>query len=280
MRIALVTCRELPPSEVDDQFLLDAFADLGVEIAQPAWDDPAVDWSTFDAALIRTAWDYHFHRDAFVAWARRVSCPLFNAADTVEWNTHKSYLRDLEGVPVVPTVWLSKDDDIARIVAEKGWNEAFLKPAVGATAEGTLRFDMEGLDRAQSHARTLLTSGDVLLQPFLPVDTHGERSAIVVDGRVTHCVRKDPVPGDYRVQDDFGGTDVRYDPTEPELALVAAALRVTGPLLYARVDWLIDSTGVPRLVELELVEPSLFFRHCPTAARRLADALLERLPRR
>ena len=109
MHIALATCRDLPDWEVDDRPLHDAFRARGVELASPAWDDAAVDWSAYDACLIRTTWDYMDRRDAYVQWAQRTAAAtrLFNPADIVAWNTHKRYLADLEskGVPVLPTVW-------------------------------------------------------------------------------------------------------------------------------------------------------------------------------
>ena len=110
------------------------------------------------------------------------------------------------------------------------------------------------------------------------METFGELSAILIAGELTHTVRKIPVPGDYRVQDDHGGSDEPFEATPVEVELVRAAVdAVDDELLYARVDWLRDELERPRLVELELVEPSLFFRHAPHAAEKLARALLARL---
>jgi hypothetical protein len=129
-----------------------------------------------------------------------------------------------------------------------------------------------------------------MLQPFLAsVTVRGEWSAIFVDGVITHCVRKIPVAGDYRVQDDFGARDERYEPTAAERALAVATMQVVHahagpcpgadgrPLLYGRTDFLWADDGSCVLTELELVEPSLFFRHSPAAAATLADALLRRV---
>jgi hypothetical protein len=292
MRIALATCRSLPEWEKDDLPLHCALERLGVEVAQPAWDDPRFDWAGVDAGLIRTTWDYMERREEYVAWAERVAevTPLFNPAAVVRWNTEKGYLRELEraGVPVAPTVWLERGAavDVAALMAERGWRRGFIKPVVGATARETLRFaaDRDGLDAAQAHLERTLRREAMMLQPYLGrVETEGELSAIFVDGELTHAVRKVPVPGDYRVQDDFGASDAPLELAAGERALAelavgrVAALGVADSLLYARADFLRDDRGELVLTELELVEPSLFFRHRPRAAERLAAALVRRL---
>jgi glutathione synthase/RimK-type ligase-like ATP-grasp enzyme len=293
MRLALATCRDLPAWEVDDRPLREALREEGAAVEEPAWDDPGVDWRSFDACLIRTTWDYMERRDAYVAWAERVGSAtrLFNSAAVVRWNTHKSYLRALEdrGVAIVPTEWLAEGTTaaIGELVARRGWSRAFLKPVIGATARETLRFaaDGDGLRAARNHADRLLPAEGLMLQPYLDrVETDGEVSAIFVDGELTHGVRKVPVAGDYRVQDDFGARDYPYSFAAEERrvaeAAVTAAERALGfaaPLLYARADFLRGAQGELLLTELELVEPSLFFRHAPAAAGRLAAALLRRL---
>ena len=291
MLIALPTCTNLPAWEVDDRPLHDALASRGVEFVRPAWDDPAFDWSRCDACLIRTTWDYQERREEFLAWAERVAAVtrLFNPLPVIQWNTHKTYLRDLEqrGLPVTPTVWLEPGAsvELRRVLTDRGWAKAFLKPAIGATARETLRFAAtpDGIPAAEAHLERMLCTETMLLQPYLgTVETQGEVSAVFFDGNFSHGVRKIPVAGDYRVQDDFGASDELYTFGEAELAIArrcvdAATPSEFAPLLYARVDFLRDDDGRLRLSELELVEPSLFFRHAPHAADMLADALLARV---
>jgi len=291
MRIALPTCAKLPDWEVDDAPLHQALEGRGVEIHRPVWDAPGFDWSACDACLIRTTWDYQEKHDAYVAWAKRVSeqTRLFNPFPVVQWNTHKTYLRDLErrGIPVTPTVWLEagSDVDVKAILAERGWHKAFIKPAIGATARETLRFEATsgGIADAEAHLHRLLPSETMLLQPYLDtVETLGEVSAVFFDGKFSHGVRKIPVPGDYRVQDDFGAHDEPASFTKDELTVAERCLEAVTeagitPLLYARTDFLRDHEGQLRLSELELVEPSLFFRHAPRAADTLVQALLSRI---
>ncbi len=315
-RIALATCSSLPDWEIDDRFLHAALERRRVPFEQPAW-DADVDWARFDAVLIRTTWDYQERLRDFVTWAHGVAARtrLLNPFPVVQWNARKTYLRDLAtaGLPTIPTRWLDARDVVAATLA--GDPEAllaalrelsstaprgFLKPQVGATAWGTLPFDADaaGAERAASHLAEWLPRegvGGMMLQPFVPsVGAFGETSVIFVDGEPAHGVRKVPVPGDYRVQDDHGASDEPWAPPSVALDVARRAMAVAerrtggepdGPLLYGRVDFLRDEdaakAGDPhdgwRIVELELIEPSLFLRHSAETAERLADALLARL---
>jgi glutathione synthase/RimK-type ligase-like ATP-grasp enzyme len=286
VRVALVSCRELPAWEVDDRPLIAALRARGADVAVVPW-DADVDWSGFDTALLRTTWDYWDRVDDFLAWTRRAAAVtrLWHPPGVVAWNVDKTYLRALadRGVPVAPTAWLSPGDAdrVGSIVREMGWARAFLKPVVGGSASGTLRFTADDAGLAAAAAHVAASDRDLLLQPYLAeVETFGELSVVVLDGRLTHAVRKVPVAGDYRVQDDHGGTDERF-PLDDGLAglareILAAASGVLGvELLYGRVDLLRDGERLV-LTELELVEPSLFLRHAPEAADVLADGLLRR----
>ena len=140
MRLALATCSNLPDWEVDDAPFHQAIVNAGIELERPVWDDPKVDWTSFDAVLIRTTWDYQEKQEAFNAWARRISSEtrLVNPVDVVVWNTAKTYLRDLEavGAPLTPTCWLDQGVavNIGQLMGDMGWEKGFLKPVVGATS--------------------------------------------------------------------------------------------------------------------------------------------------
>jgi glutathione synthase/RimK-type ligase-like ATP-grasp enzyme len=291
LTIALASCHGLRPEEVDDDHLIEALRDRGYTALSLAWDDSKASWSDFAACLPRTTWDYTARLPEFRAWIDTTAAAtrLFNPPDILHPNLDKSYLRDLgaAGLPLIPTEWIESDDetaDLRAILRARGWSRAFLKPAVGAGSELTVRIDAEAdaatFAAAQQTLRAAQKRGPVLLQPYLEsVESRGELSVIVIDGVATHAVRKIPVPGDYRVQDDFGAHDEALALTEElegfaERAILAAG---AGEALYARVDLLEYAPGDMRLVELELVEPSLFFRHAPEAAHRLAEALSRRL---
>lgn len=287
MHIALVSCETLPDWEVDDVPLHAALRARGAVVTQPVWSDASVDWSAFDLVLLRTPWDYQERLPAFRDWTRRVAevTRLEHDAEVVRWNSRKTYLRDLQarGVPIAPTEWLDGYwvPDLAAVLARRGWTRAFLKPVVGATARETMRFDAssEGVAGAEAHLARLQEA--MLLQPYLhTVETLGEWSVVVIDGVPTHGVRKVPVAGDYRVQDDFGAHD---EPLALTPELIAFAEQVMGaareslersrPFLYGRVD-LLHHEGGWVLNELEIIEPSLFFRHGAHAAEALADAVV------
>jgi glutathione synthase/RimK-type ligase-like ATP-grasp enzyme len=284
--IALATCSNLPSWEVDDRALVEALSERGCAVDVIPWDVPA-EWGDYDACLIRTTWDYSERLAEFLAWAHRVAeaTRLFNPEPLIEWNARKGYLLELEqaGAPVIPTVWLDPGGapgGLAAALRRQGWERAFLKPQVGASARLTLPFDSSADGLAAAEALLAANPRESwLLQPFLArVLEEGEVSAIFVDGELSHGVRKTPVAGDYRVQDDYGARDEPWEPTSAELELCRKIVGlIPGPWLYARVDLLRDDHGQLVLTELELIEPSLFFRHDATAADRLAAALLRRL---
>jgi len=244
-----------------------------------AWEAPGVDWSAFDAAWIRTTWNYVDHHAAFLEWVDRVAgmTELWNPASVVRWNSHKSYLLDLadRGIDVVPTTLVRGGEvlDLDRLLDERGWDEVVVKPAVGVGAVGAVRVGRPAGARASSSSDV-----DRLVQPLVPEVAAGEVSLIAVDGRVTHAVRKIPAEGDFRVHREYGGREVAHEPSRPELDLATRALAAVGaPLLYARVDCVPTAAG-PLLMELELIEPSLFLPLAPPVARAaLGDAVARRM---
>jgi glutathione synthase/RimK-type ligase-like ATP-grasp enzyme len=288
--VALVTGSfDLPILGDVDRPLVDALDRRGVHVHRPVWHDGDVAWDRYDLALVRTTWDYHHRRDEFVAWASRAAAAtqLWNPADVLRWNTHKSYLLELEerGAPVVPTAWLGQGDtiELAVLLAARGWPRAIVKPAVGASADGLLRVDTvagpEALDAGQRHLDELLADGDAMVQPYLDaVERRGELSVVVVDGEVTHAVRKRPAAGEFRIQEEYGGR-AEPEPVAPEVAALARWIveATATPLLVARVDLLEDATGALQLAELEVTEPDLFLEAAPDAAERLATAIVDRV---
>ena len=282
MKIALATCAELPGWEVDDQPLIESLQSKGATVAFPIWNDAHVDWEQFDITVIRTTWDYHLRKNEFVAWCNSVP-RLFNNATVVSWNTHKSYLRELskQGVAIAPTVWIETGEkiDAARTMEQFKTYRGFIKPQVGACASDTLRFTLDDIKEAQVFLDSQLHQ-DMMMQPYIAsVETEGELSAIFIDGTLSHGVQKIPVAGDYRVQDDFGASDMPYTFTRSEVREMNKTLLAVpdyASLLYARFDYLRSDDGMLLLNELELVEPSLFFRHCEESASLLADAIIKR----
>lgn len=288
--IALVNDRHCLATPVDqhgldiaqeDQHLLDAFAQHGARAVRVDW-AAAIDWSAFDAALIRQTWDYFDRLQDYARWVQQAATAtkLINPDTVVRWNWDKRYLLELaqSGLPVVPTVLVTKGDTDASLkqrMAENGWSECVIKPAVSASGYETHRIDIRQAEQRQSRWQRLLGKHDMLIQPFQPsIVEHGEVSLIVIDQQVTHAVRKVARPGEFRVQSDHGGRIEAYQPSETELALAQRAMAGTpAACLYGRVD-LVDSDQGPVVMELELIEPELFFRLHGAAADRLAKAVL------
>lgn len=279
--VYLVTYSELPGLADDDRLLLDELRRLGLRAVPAVWDDPAVDWAAARVAVVRSTWDYHHHHERFIEWVDRAGAltHLFNPPDTLRWNSHKGYLADLEakGVPVVPTVWLAAGSEasLSEILASQGWARAVVKPAVSASGHETWRVRPGEAAKAQRRLDRLLAERDMMVQPFLPsVEEPGERSLMFIEGQHTHTVRR-PAP--------FGAAagemaEPRLVEAAPdEVALAYKVLHAAGQrTMYARVDIARDEEGTPRLMELEVIEPSLFLAQSPPATRMLAAATARR----
>ncbi len=285
MKLAIITCQNLPQGIKEDLALYEALSNLKVEMDICIWNE-ARQWSQYDACLLRSVWDYHENLSEFNAWLDHVNeqTKILNPIALLKWNQNKHYLADLKdfGISIAPTLWLKQTSSFhfAQHCHNSSFETFFLKPVVGADSSGTLRFDnnSKGLTRAQNHLNDWLPQVDMMLQPYLKsVETHGETSTIYINGHFTHAVRKIPVPGDYRVQDTFGAKDEIHLPNAAELSLSKACLdfieeKFTKPM-YARFDFLHDDHGHVFLNEAELIEPSLFLHHSPNAAAQLARAL-------
>jgi glutathione synthase/RimK-type ligase-like ATP-grasp enzyme len=282
---AFATYPGLPQLDPDDQLAADACARLGIAVVPAIWGDMSVDWSSTAACVVRSTWDYPRQIDAFAAWINRVerSTTLWNPPALLRWNLHKSYLGELEreGVPVIPTRILERETnvDLAALVRELGWPDAVVKPAYGAATYGVLRVEptATSVAAAQSHVAALLTHVDVLVQPyFRSVTEYRERALVFIDGAFSHAASKDAFQG--LLPAGHAG-EVPVNATAQEIAVAARALAaVPGESLYARVDLVRDEADRPVVIEVELIEPSLFFAMHPPAADRFATALARRLP--
>jgi len=275
--VALATCMNIPEPDFDEPLLVAALEAEGVPVRVLAWDDPTVDWASPRLTVLRSTWNYYLHLPAFLAWARGQGARLANLPAIVEWNHHKRYLRALEGegLPIIPTLWLEMGSSPAfeGQVAERGWTDVVVKPAVSAGSHRTSR--LKGPPFDVGVVAELVATGDAMAQPYVAsVEAYGERSIVWIDGEITHAVRKSPrfAGGHEDISDVM---PVAED--ERRLATaVLALLRVVGAPLYARVDMVRDAAGHPMLGEVELIEPSLFLRQCPAALHRFAAAIARR----
>jgi hypothetical protein len=282
LRIGLVTCAAVPELSPDDRLLAEALWERGVETRAQRWDDIRVDWTGFDAVVIRSAWDYHLRLREFLDWIDAMQVRgvrLWNPPDTVRANVHKSYLHRLagEGVPVLPTRILERGSafDLATLLAEEGWDEAVLKPAVSASAHRTMRVSRSSLVPVVGSSPVDFADGDLLVQAYAPeVVEAGEWSFVFLGGEFSHAVLKRPAEGDYRVQEEWGGHAVDVPPPSDLVDQAKRiAARIPRPWLYARIDG-VDRRGTLLLMELELIEPYLYLGRDPRAPARLAAAVM------
>ena len=271
MKIRIATCVTLPEPDADEAPLAAALAAAGIEAPLVAWDDPAADWDAPVPTLIRSTWNYALHLEAFLAWVERASAaaPLVNPAEVVRTNLRKRYLLELHarGVPAVPTTLVERDGR-----CELPASRTVIKPEIGAGSLNARVF-ADGRDGA-AHLAALTATGAALVQPYIDsVDTYGERSLIWIDGDFTHAIRKTP-----RFAGDRERTEGPFPIADEERTIAAAALApYADRILYGRVDLVRDSAGRPMVMEVELVEPSLFFPRHPPALERFVAALVRRL---
>lgn len=275
--IAYVTCQELPGLTKSDRLTIPLLAEKGIHVQSVLWDSPSVRWQDFDAVVIRSTWDYHHRYAEFVEWLDTLSgIKVFNPVEVLKWNADKTYLQDLaaRGIEIVPTVWLERDADIKAILQEKGWEKAVIKPTISATAYGTWVTTL-----AAEHQRDIQQYAvPMMLQPFVSqVTTEGEWSIIFFGGKFSHAVLKKPKSGDFRVQSDFGGLTESLVPPDEFIAQAQQIVEsIDSPLLYARVDG-VNVNGRFQLMELELIEPDLFFDYHLQAIQNFVSALLDLL---
>jgi hypothetical protein len=289
--VALVTYDGLTTITADDQLLVDALAQRGVRAVSAVWSDPSVIWSDYSAVVVRSCWDYFLRADEFYAWLARIErsgARVFNSVDTLRWNAEKTYLRELEsrGVTVVPTHWLDRGEStsLRDIRRATGWSDLVVKPAISGSAHDTWRSSPGTEEQDDARLRAMTSVGRVMVQPLIDVVAeNGEWSLLFFDGTYSHAVLKRPRSGDFRVQLEHGGSVESVEPPASVIAqandvLRAAPSRHGEAPLYARVDGCVVD-GHLMLMELELIEPVLFFGAWPGAADRLADALVLRLAR-
>ena len=289
--VALVTARAARGLDEDMPPLLAAFASAGAHAEIMDWDDPEAEWARFDAALLRSAWDYTERLPEFLDWIERVDVltALLNPAAVLRWSADKHYLRDLErlGVPVVTTTFAEPGADAREVLNEflerEACAELVVKPAVGAGSRDTRRHARASTAETTDHVRELLDAHRaVLLQPYFEgVDQHGETALIYINGRFSHAIRKGPLlPLGAPATDGLFApeTITRREPGADERAVADRTLAALpyGRLLYARVDLIRDAAGKPCVLELELAEPSLFLSNAPGCAEQLASATLAR----
>jgi hypothetical protein len=286
--VAFVTYQSHPALSASDALVVEPLRARGVTVQAVAW-DTAVDWRQFDGVVLRSNWDYQQRPEEFRVWVtqlKRQRINLWNPPDVVLWNMDKIYLRALQadGVAIGPTVWLNQGQqaNLAAILSQQGWEQAVVKPRIGASAR---HIWLTSCAEALAHQCQLdagLEQQGWMVQKLLPQIATGEWSLIFFRHAFAYAVLKKPEPGNIFVQQRLGGGWTHQYPAPSLIAQARYALEVTQrltgmqePLLYARVDGIVID-GVLHLMELEVNEPGLMLdADAPRGPERFAEAIVQ-----
>lgn len=289
--ITLLTCRAYyKPDNItpyiqnillEQELLKSAFESQGLKVDITYWDNRSYEWQQTKSVLFRTVWDYFERFDEFWDWLEQVKTKtrLINSYELIKWNIDKHYLRDLKnnGIQVVPTYFADRENNISlqEIANLNDWKHIVIKPAISASAFNTYKITNDEIEQKEQLFHELLQTHDMLVQPFFPtISELGEASLMVFGGKFTHAILKKAKAGDFRVQDDFGGTVHDYNPTQEEIKFAEKVFQSCTSLpIYGRVDIVWDSNKHIYLSELEIIEPELWIRNRPESANKIAEAV-------
>lgn len=269
---------------VYDDMLIPDFNAAGYEVETVSWRSTTVNWSDYDHVIVRSPWDYQQAPEAFVSCLEAIedsSAVLHNPLSLMKWNIEKTYLKELaeKGVPIVPTMWADTYSSVwfEAQFAALGCDELVIKPALSANSDDTFRIHQSQTGDYHEHLRGLFNNRLFMVQPFLTsVVEEGEYSLFYFGGAYSHTLLKQPANGDFRVQEEHGGQLSAFSPTPDMLTVCEAALSaMPADYLYARVD-LIRVGDDWAIMELELIEPSLYFNIDPASPKRFVDVFVAR----
>jgi glutathione synthase/RimK-type ligase-like ATP-grasp enzyme len=274
---------------LEDGLVAEALENEGLHIAIKSWSDPKFDWNSAKFVLVRTPWDYFERFEEFSAWftSTATKTTFINSAALILWNSDKNYLKQLEtrGIRIPQTYFIPKNATLDLSKAMELGEERFgqscdswvLKPCIAAGAYNTYRFDTKESGAYEQRFKKLIRTGGFMLQEFQHnIVNRGELSLMLFKGEYSHAVLKKAKLGDFRVQDDHGGTVERYQPTQNEIDFAIAVVKACNEMpLYARADIIEDNSGELALAELEIFEPELWFRFVPESAKVLAKQIVK-----
>lgn len=266
----------------DDDLAIGPLRDLGWDVTSVSWRKPC-DWNRFDMVIMRTTWDYQDDVVAFLRALEKIDAStaiLQNDIETVKWNIEKTYLRELEnkGNPIVPTLWENgglTPDRFKHFFSTFKAQELIIKPVVSANADNTFRINPEKAMLQLDEMNRVFTEKPFMVQPFMEnIIREGEYSLFFFAGEYSHTILKTPKKRDFRVQEEHGGIISSVGKDEILVEQSQMVLKSLGHIpLYARIDFVRDDTNEFLIMEVELIEPALYFRMDPPSAERFAQAV-------
>ncbi len=286
--VAFLTMDSMEGFFAYDHLTVQPLAQRNISVQDVSWRQHDVQWNTFDLVVIRSPWDYQQAPEQFLNVLETISTSgtvLENSLSIVRWNIHKSYLKFLQdhGIPIVPTHWWPRlnADGIQRLMLDPDCQQWVVKPLVGANSDDTFRVHPGAAPHTIEQAIAAFGNRELMVQPFVQsVIDHGEYSLFYFGGHYSHCILKTPQKGDFRVQEEHGGVLKTVEVPADLKEVAERTLEVIpGKTLYARVDLVRLSRGEPAIMEVELIEPSMYLAHHPQAPERFADAIAECLNR-
>ena len=266
---------------LEDKILQNKLENIGLNVCKIDWANPDFDWKSSKYAIFRSTWDYFERFDEFFSWIEQTQHKInfINTSEIINWNIDKHYLRDLEikGINITPTIFIEKNDKITlkQLFNKTKWTEAVIKPVISGAARHTYRLDRNNYSKYKRIFQHLIKNEGMMFQEFMQdITLKGEISIILIGGKYTHAVRKTAKIDDFRVQDDHGGKVEKYDATHEEIKFANECIKKCPFFpIYARVDIVYNNSNKLSLIELELIEPELWFRNNPQSAKILAEEI-------
>ncbi|MFA3783405.1 RimK family alpha-L-glutamate ligase [Melioribacteraceae bacterium 4301-Me] len=267
----------------DDEIVYPYFEELGWKVEPVAWQKPNADWNKYDVVLIRTTWDYQNHPGKFLSVLERItkSTHLENPLEVVRWNLNKNYLLKLQrkGIDIPPTIkfHLLDYEKVINLFDKLQSDEIIIKPIISANADRTYKLHRDTFQNTITEVLDTINKQEYLAQPFRKnVVEEGEYSVFFFNNKFSHAILKTPKAGDFRVQEEHGGVVRSVSPFSSLIETAEKILKVLKrKLLYARVDLIRNEQNKFELIELELIEPSLYLRTNPEAPVNFAKAFNE-----
>jgi len=280
-KCAFLTLDETGDFVIDDEHAIQPLEALGWKVSTMSWRQKAIPWSDFDIAVIRSTWDYWNDVPVFLDTLERIdrATRLANRLDLVHWNLSKTYMRDLQqrGIGIVPTLFADSllADFFPRYRRELGADEIVVKPVVGANGEDAYRVPADATPERLGRIAARFRKHDCMIQPFMTnILVEGEYSLFFFNGGYSHAILKRPAESEFRSQEERGAEILSAEPEAKLLQRAQQAIDTILPApLYARIDFIRDARDDFLVMELELIEPSMYLRMDAKAPNRFAAAI-------
>ena len=282
MKIAILTCQNIPNLNESDQLLIPSLKKHNIDAKAVIWNDPYINWYDFDVLIFRNTWDYYEKQIEFDLWLEKIEklgIKTLNSISIINQNKHKFYLQDFEkqGIKILPTIFINKTENLnLSSIIPNHWKKAVIKPAYSGGSYQTELFNIEDIDKINNHYISIASEKELLLQEFMPeIKTLGETSFIFFNKKFSHAVNKQAVNGDFRIQEQFGGI---YKLIEVDSEIIKKAQKIVNTfsenLLYCRVDGIIINNEL-HLMEVECLEPDLYFNLAEGSIDKFIESILE-----